>query len=264
MRALEKASRVSEDADQAGTGPSPAGGQADDAQLSLLQSARARIGVVSAVSRWARAQDRDWVEPVRATYLFKEIFGIYRLSDKFVYVSDGGHWENLGLVELLRRGCTQIYCFDASGDPSERFKTLSEAVAIARTQFGIQLGDLDPYEQQGVTTQETKDDKQPVMRAQSDHTVFQFKYGDGLNTTPATLVYCKPAVTERSPLDVKEYQEKHPEFPAQSTLDQFYDHEQFESYRMLGYGAASNAVHSIREQQEAPAPEPRARPTLIP
>jgi hypothetical protein len=45
----------------------------------------------------------------------------------FLYVTDGGHWENLGLVELLRRGCTKIYCFDAAGDKEQTFFTIGEA-----------------------------------------------------------------------------------------------------------------------------------------
>ena len=51
----------------------------------------------------------------RPEYLWKELFGRNRIDDKFLYVTDGGHYENLGLVELPRRGCGTIYCFDACG-----------------------------------------------------------------------------------------------------------------------------------------------------
>ena len=49
---------------------------------------------------------------------------------RFVYVTDGGHWENLGLVELLRRGCGQILCFDAAGDDLKHFSTLSQVNVV--------------------------------------------------------------------------------------------------------------------------------------
>ena len=65
---------------------------------------------------------------VSPTYLFNEMFNHHQVDDKFIYISDGGHFENLGLVELLRRGCTQIYCFDASGGPPADFTTLGQAV----------------------------------------------------------------------------------------------------------------------------------------
>jgi hypothetical protein len=51
----------------------------------------------------------------RPWYLLKEMFGWNSVNDAYLYVTDGGHYENLGLVELLRRGCTEIFCFDASG-----------------------------------------------------------------------------------------------------------------------------------------------------
>ena len=49
-------------------------------------------------------------------------FGLHRLRDPWVYVTDGGHYENLGLVELLRRGCDEIYCFDAAGDSARHVR----------------------------------------------------------------------------------------------------------------------------------------------
>ncbi|MBA3606831.1 MAG: hypothetical protein H0W46_12840, partial [Acidimicrobiia bacterium] len=61
---------------------------------------------------------------VRFGYLFKEILGWYDPADRFVFVADGGHWENLGLVELLRRRAATILCIDASGDQVGAFTTL--------------------------------------------------------------------------------------------------------------------------------------------
>lgn len=54
-------------------------------------------------------------------------------------MTDGGHWENLGLVELLRRGCTRVVCVDGSGGDAVSFGTLSEAIALARSDLGVDI-----------------------------------------------------------------------------------------------------------------------------
>lgn len=64
---------------------------------------------------------------VRMGYYVKEIFGIYDAHDDYMFVSDGGHWDNLGLVELLRRRCQVIVCIGASGDKPGTYTTLDEA-----------------------------------------------------------------------------------------------------------------------------------------
>jgi hypothetical protein len=51
---------------------------------------------------------------------------------------NGGHYENLGLVELLRRRCRVIYCVDASGDTSLA-QTLAQAASLAYEELGVQI-----------------------------------------------------------------------------------------------------------------------------
>ena len=63
----------------------------------------------------ARSKSKRLRPRPRPRYLLKELLGWNSVNDKYLYVTDGGHYENLGLVELLRRGCTKIYCLDASG-----------------------------------------------------------------------------------------------------------------------------------------------------
>ena len=68
-------------------------------------------------------------------YLWKEILGWYNDNDAYLYVTDGGHWDNLGLVELLRRGCRYVVCVDASGDArsdgTQTFSTLRQSLKLA-------------------------------------------------------------------------------------------------------------------------------------
>ena len=203
--------------------------------------------------RRRKAAARQWTDRVRPTYLVKEIFGIYRPWDRYLYVTDGGHWENLGLVELLRRGCTQIYCLDAAGDPVGRFKTLSEAIMLARTELGIEWDDIDlsALEAKPIGTSEPTEkpkkgrgkQSEPVaMQSEQDHVRICFTYPDGRR---GTMVYCRAAVAVDAPMDILAYQQDDPAFPAHSTLDQFYDYEQLEEYRFLGQHVAAKAVATM-------------------
>ncbi len=177
----------------------------------------------------------------RFSYLFREMFGIHRQDDPFLYVTDGGHWEVLGLVELLRRGCTMIYCFDASGDDVDSFTALTEAMMIARADLGVEFtsADLDAM-------RPAPDAPAPVISPR-DHLDLSFRYPNGVR---GTVVFCKAAVTDGASADVKEYQRNDPRFPSHSTGDQLFDHEQFEAYRKLGHDTASNAVATMLSSSE--------------
>ncbi len=48
------------------------------------------------------------------------------------------------------------------------------------------------------------------------------------------LVVLKPSLTGSEPVDIVMYGKNHDDFPMQSTLDQFFDDAQWESYRKLG------------------------------
>ncbi|MGH9118127.1 MAG: hypothetical protein ACRD0A_09735 [Acidimicrobiales bacterium] len=99
----------------------------------LLATANARLGVwlpspsyvneLRGLPGWGSAEQAleggppvRWVQLRRFTYLFKEILGVHDPDDRFIFVTDGGQLDNLGLLELLSRRCSLVYCFDASGD----------------------------------------------------------------------------------------------------------------------------------------------------
>jgi hypothetical protein len=172
---------------------------------------------------------------VRPTYLLRELFGKNNLHQNFVYVSDGGHYENLGLVELLRRGCTTIYAIDASGDTPGSIRTLGQAVALARGELGIEFDDIDP------SIFEVKDAAEPGIVG-SDHAIIHYRFPAGGGT--GTLVYIKKALMKdrATPADLISYQQARPVFPYDSTADQFYDVEQFEAYRALGASVTRRAL----------------------
>ena len=178
---------------------------------------------------------------VRPTYLLRELFGNNNLRRKFIYVSDGGHYENLGLVELLRRGCTKIYAIDASGDQPGTIRTLGQAVALARSELGVEFDDIDP----SIFAVKAPDEPGIVI---ADHASLHYTFPDGGGE--GTLVYIKKALVKdkATPADLISYQQARPVFPYDSTGDQFYDVEQFEAYRALGASVTRRAL--------APKPKP--------
>lgn len=165
------------------------------------------------------------------SYVFREALGLNTLELRHVYVTDGGHWDNLGLVELLRRGCTQILCFDAAGDDLTHFHTLSEAIALARSDLGVEINidvsDLTATD--GFST--------------SDHVKGTFIYPDG---TTGDLIFAKAAITHRTPLDVQTYREVDRKFPTDPTSDQLFNDARFEAYRGLGRHAAIGAAEMLK------------------
>lgn len=170
----------------------------------------------------------------RPTLIFRELFGYFRSTSRFVYVTDGGHYDNLGLVELIRRGCRQIYSFDAAGDKVDRFSTVADAVAIARTELGVRI-ELDPTPMAPPAGSKFN---------AKDCVAGTFHYPG--EPTPGRIVFAKLGVVEGVPADVRSWKEYHPNFPTDGTADQLYTDERFEAYRALGSGTAVRAIAMMR------------------
>ncbi len=80
----------------------------------------------------------------RLPYQLREIIGAYPAEGRMLLCTDGGHWENLGLVELLRHRCRTVYCIDASGDAPPFATTLAEAITLAYEELGVRITLRDP------------------------------------------------------------------------------------------------------------------------
>ena len=151
-------------------------------------------------------------------YLLQELFAQTDEKTPFVNLSDGGHFENLGLYELVRRRCRLIVVCDAGCDPEPfAFEDLGNAVRKCRNDFGAEI----------------RIDLTPLTRAEGRrrHVCGTIAYADGHR---GVLVYVKPVVTGQEPADIRHYHAAHPRFPHQTTADQWFDESQFESYRKLG------------------------------
>ncbi len=173
---------------------------------------------------------RDLIKHPRLSYLFRELVGRNRLDSRFLYITDGGHYENLGLVELLRRGCAKIYCFDASG--GKPAAALGDAIALARSELGVEV-EIDP------TLIKLDEDGFAVDSC----AVGIIRHNDEV---VGRLIYAPTVLTHKVPWDVRAYKEADPVFPHHSTGDQLYTDQRFEAYRALGEHAGEQARHAMR------------------
>ncbi len=194
----------------------------------------------AASDREARLQRKEWVRHyvVRPHYLLMELLGWNSYRRRFIYVTDGGHFENLGLVELLRRGCTYIYCFDASGGDVNSYATLGEAVALARSELGVDI-DIHP---------ETMSRPNGEKYCANDHVAGTITF-PGSTEPDGCIVFSRTAVISGAPWDVRSYAENDPAFPTHPTLDQLYTDEKFEAYRKLGNFTAQRAIETMRSRR---------------
>lgn len=194
------------------------------------------------------------------------------------YLSDGGHFENLGGYELIRRRLPFILLCDNEQDPDYSFSGLAGLVRKARADFRTEICFLEEPEIEALMEADlTGSRKAPgirwvgslasLRRGRRSHDaatdpltgrtrVLQETERSGLSlahaalarvTYPALddrpastgwLLYVKPTLVGDEPPDLAQYHRTRPDFPHESTADQFFDEAQWESYRKLGESMA--------------------------
>ncbi len=172
-------------------------------------------------------------------YLFKELFGGANDTSKFLMISDGGHFENLAAYELVRRKCRVIIISDAEADPDMHFQGLGTLIRMCAVDFGaritIDVGAVRPDLQSGWSGRR--------------HAVGRIAYGEGV--PEGILIYLKASMTGKEDSAVLQYKAAHPTFPHESTADQFYREDQFESYRRLGQEVAGEVFSAMEPRRGA-------------
>ncbi|HEY4362764.1 MAG TPA: patatin-like phospholipase family protein [Bryobacteraceae bacterium] len=162
-------------------------------------------------------------------YLLKELFGTADYFDKYLYLSDGGHFENLGVYELVRRRCRYIIAADAEADHALTLESLGGLVRKCRIDFDVEI-EID-------TSQIRQQDENGLSRAHCAVGRIHYKNPDQVGY----LIYLKSSLTGDEDSDVLQYKAKNFMFPHESTGDQFFSESQFESYRGLGMHIAQEA-----------------------
>ncbi|MFK4443584.1 hypothetical protein ABH944_003962 [Caballeronia udeis] len=165
-----------------------------------------------------------------------ELFGNASSQSKYVYLSDGGHFDNLGLYELVRRRVRIAVVCDCGEDPPLQFDDLADTIRKCSSDFGVDIiVDVDKL-------RHVAGDKQPPhSHAHVVEGIIRYPKTTGVDGNSeafeGTLILVKPTLTKEiaNASDLINYALSKPAFPQQTTLDQWFDEAQFESYRKLGY-----------------------------
>jgi len=185
-------------------------------------------------SRWRGAVWYRLMQPALGL-LWTMAAGRLSYRDTWMYVTDGGHYDNLGLVEALHRGADRIVVLDASGDKADTWFTLGGAIALARADAGVDIK-LNP-----ATMSKPGLDPGQVVHPWASGTFTRTNPEDGLPREGQIWV-CKLGWWDGAPWDVLAYAKSHPTFPCDSTVEQLYDAMEFEAYHQLGAAAAAGAA----------------------
>lgn len=181
--------------------------------------------------------------------LAQEAFGMTTDTRPWVYLSDGGHFENLGIYEMVRRRCRFIVAIDGGSDPDFAYEDLGNALRKIYIDLGVRIefkaldqmknrpdavvlnAAIDQWERLG-----TADRPKSAIPYYAVGTI-NYKEADGAQCDDGLILYIKPAFHGTSNTEgagVRSYGTAHPAFPHESTADQWFTESQFESYRSLG------------------------------
>ena len=194
---------------------------------------------------------------------------------KWFQLSDGGHFENLAIYELVRRRCKLILVSDAGADPEFGFGDLQNTVRRVSQDFGVdvtfgrpfwsreayeaQTGDMTPVDSAAYGHWRNRlsclvpkhPTGFPVEAKRADHgyiigTITYPETENGAGQETGILIYVKATMIDRLSLETRGYKADYPAFPHQSTADQFFDPAQFEAYRELGNAIGEDMIKTAR------------------
>jgi hypothetical protein len=167
-------------------------------------------------------------------------------TNPYIYLSDGGHFENLAVYEMILRRCRVIVACDGGQDADFTFEDLGNLVRKARVDLGIPIefvGKSSLFDCNG-KTKRPKDKRARFAVARIRYSAIDKNKKDGL------LVYIKPVVYgKEEPRDVVQYWRSSPDFPHETTVDQFFSESQFESYRALGLFTIRGMIESDGDEE---------------
>ncbi|MDD1641564.1 MAG: hypothetical protein LUQ68_08820 [Methylococcaceae bacterium] len=160
-------------------------------------------------------------------YLLKELFGFANEKSKYLAISDGGHFENLAAYELVKRRCRVIIISDGECDPKLQFEGLATLIRMCEVdnlvkKIEIDVRSIHPESESGWSHSRCTIGK-----------IYYDKY-EPEKDPDGWIIYLKASMNGHEDTAVMQYKAVHPDFPHETTDDQFYAEDQFESYRCLG------------------------------
>ncbi|WP_345763579.1 hypothetical protein [Diaminobutyricibacter sp. McL0608] len=227
----------------AGAAVSPAMGRTTMPSLRpLLTAFNIRLGVwlPNPLSEDARAKVEAHQEKhfgVGIDQLVWELFGRHSVKYPLIYASDGGHFENLGIFELLRRQCAVVWAVDASADPRGLCAALAKAIRLAHSELDCHVDfNLDEFAER-----DSKGRPTSVFASGS------VRYADG---STGIIHVVRLGVTAKHSSALKQYQLEDRAFPYHSTIYQVFKWERFDSYRLLGQETMGMLLASLPSDSE--------------
>ena len=174
---------------------------------------------------FGRTYDRDSPR-LSVTPIVQEALGLADDTAGYVYLSDGGHFENLGLYEMVLRRCRMVVIGDGSSDEQYTFQSLGLAIRQIRVDLGVPI----TFEKFHITGK-SKNEKGTYCAI---GTIHYSCVDDGPKESDGSLIIIKATLTGDEPRDVLNYASEHDTFPQEFIGDQWFSESQFESYRTLG------------------------------
>jgi hypothetical protein len=184
------------------------------------------------------------------------VSGIFQQAHTFdsgyLELTDGGHFENLALYELVRRRTKIIVIVDGEADPNISLSSLVSAIRRIEEDFGATLEFEDGMGPDRLMMYPKERYPADARYAAAPFMIGKLSYRhakekDGL------LIYIKSAPIEQMDFPTAGYLASNPEFPHQSTVDQFFDPAQFDAYRCLGYESTELALSALKKYKKIDA-----------
>ena len=176
-------------------------------------------------------------------YLLNELLAGTSDEAAYVHLSDGGHFENMALYEMVKRRCGLIVLCDAEQDEKYEYRGLGNAIRKCRIDLGIDI-DLNVKD---ITPEK---DGQRSKRHCAVGTI-HYEQAD-LKAPAGKIVYFKASLTGDESTDLKNYGTRHDSFPHESTIDQWFSESQFEAYRKLGYHEVMTSLPGVPSADNTP------------
>jgi hypothetical protein len=168
-------------------------------------------------------------------WLFREMLSRLDAKRRGIYVSDGGHFENTGMYQLLKRRCRVIVAVDATTDASMTFDGLADLKRYARVDLNVEIDiDVAPM----------KLDGDGVCRTHCVVGRIRYPTTQTLAASEGILFLVKSSLTGDEDVEIQSYKSRAPHFPHEPLSDQFFDEGQFEAYSRLGHHAAASLLDS--------------------
>ncbi len=201
----------------------------------------------------------------RLLYLVPRVFNVQSLllyvwiarypgpEERFWHISDGGYFENSGAYELIRRRIPRIILCDGSADPTFEYEVFAELVRKCRIDFGASIRSFTPTEIAAnvpsglVGRVGALNDLRPEDAGKPSpfHAALCYVEYDNDPQRKSVILLLKSKRTSDDPIDVRHFHSVNPDFPNESTGDQFFDEAQWESYRKLGEHLATPVLEKF-------------------